>query len=120
MIPNPCYGLFVLDIELADGTEHVPTTLGVLLLCVTDIVDEPEAASHRAQIAGLNAAVARLGDGAHGGERERSGRRQGLDEALQDGARGTGVRGQMDVDVGDEGGGDISDEDDGDDATKHD
>lgn len=57
-IPNPPIDLvrllliphlplpLVLDVELADSSEHVPATPGVLLGRVADVVDEAEAAAH--------------------------------------------------------------------------
>ena len=68
----------------------------------------------------MNAAVARLGDGAHGGESERCRGREGADEALKDSARGTGVWGEMDVDVSDKGGCCVGDKEYGDDAAEDD
>ena len=115
----------LLNVEAADGAEHVPAPAGVLGLegaAAAHVVDEAEAAAahHGVEVGGGEGAVARLGDGAHGGDGQAGGGWQGADEALEDGPRGARVGRQVHVDVGDEGGGGEADEEDGDDAAEGD
>lgn len=106
-----------MDKELCDRREHVPPAGGVFGGDVANKADEAKAATAGRggnEIGGAHAAVARLTDGAHGGEGELDGRGVGgADEALKEGAGCARSRREVDVDVGDEGSGSKGDEDDG-------
>ena len=106
-----------MDKELCDRREHVPPASGVFSGDVANETDKAETATAGGggnEVGGAHAAVARLTDGAHSGECELDGRRVGgTNEAFKEGAGCARSRREMEVDVGDEGGGSKGDEDDG-------
>lgn len=106
----------LLDVEVRDGFEHVPLPPLALLLkggtIPADVIDDTEPAARGDEIASGDGGGPRLGDEAHGGQGDvRGGEHARADEALEVCLGGAGLGGQVDVDVGDEGGGDEGDED---------
>ena len=101
---------------MGDGPERVPLALLALLLesgaVPADVVDDAEAAMGGDEVASLEGADPRFRDEAHGGEGDgsRGAHGAGLNEALEVGLGDTGLGRQMDMNMGDKGGGDEGDE----------